>query len=381
MKGSSASVWPILAGLLICPLFSEAQVTDTFFLHYAASKNDTLIYKRIIQFDPHKKLYHVRDYYPGGRIQMEADYSSFDRNVKEGWQCNYLTNTKQGTYKEWYEDGRIEFAGRFKNGRASGRCRTWYKNGRIEADEGWLNGQLHGRVKYWTEEGTPEHDLKFTHGINQNSKEVSYPYLPYLPKEYNSDTVRRWPLIIYLHGGSQRGTNLKKLYDSGIPDQIYRGREFPFIIISPLCPLHLRWTTDDWFENFFKEIYGKYRIDTTRIYLTGLSLGGNGTWYLAAKYPGKFAAIAPISGFTSESEYIDRNISKLMDIPIWAFHGKTDNVVPFEETERIVKMLEGKNKDLKFTAEPAVGHWMHWIVYPGEELYEWFLKYSLLNHR
>ncbi|MCX6223698.1 MAG: dienelactone hydrolase family protein [Bacteroidia bacterium] len=355
----------------------QAQVIDTFLLKYAASKNDTILYKRIIRFDERKKSYYVRDYYPTGQIQMEAHYSSFDKNIKEGWQCNYHSNTKQSFYQEWYENGQLKFSGRFKNGRATGRCQWWYGNGQREADEGRLNGQLHGRVRYWTEQGDPELDLKFKHGVNQNPKKVSYPYLPYLPKDYNTDTLKRWPLIIYLHGGSQRGTNLKKLYDSGIPDQIYRGREFPFIIISPLCPLHLRWSTDDWFENFFNEITCKYRIDTTRIYLTGLSLGGNGTWYIAEKYPEKFAAIAPISGFTSETDYIGKNINKLFEMPIWAFHGRTDDVVPFEETERIVKILEGNNKDLKFTAEPAVGHWMHWIVYPGDELYEWFLTKHL----
>ncbi|MCK9404774.1 MAG: hypothetical protein M0Q26_15375, partial [Chitinophagaceae bacterium] len=252
--------------LLLSPGFINAQDIDTFLLHYAVSKYDTIVYKRIIQFDKGQNLYHVRDFYENGPIQMEAVYRSFDKTIKEGWQCNYRNSTKQGLYKEWYENGQIKFSGRFKNGLATGRCQWWYENGQMEADEGRLNGQLHGRVRYWTQQDDLEYDLSFKHGDNQNPKQVSYPYLPYLPKDYNSDTLKRWPLIIYLHGGSQRGTNLKKLYDSGIPDQIYRGREFPFIIISPLCPLHLRWSTDDWFENFYNEITDKYRIDTTRVY-------------------------------------------------------------------------------------------------------------------
>ena len=361
---------------ILSPGFIHAQDVDTFLLKYAVSKYDTIVYKRIIQFDKGQKLYHVRDYFETGKIQMDAYYSSFDRNIKEGWQCNYRTNTKQGMYKEWWGNGQIKFSGRFKNGLATGRCQWWYGNGRIEADEGRLKGQLHGRVRYWTEQGDLENDFRFRHGENQNPRKVSYPYLPYLPKDYNTDSLKRWPLIIYLHGGSQRGTDLTKLYDSGIPDQIYRGRAFPFVIISPLCPLHLRWTTDDWFGNFFREITGKYRIDTTRVYLTGLSLGGNGTWYIAEKYPEKFAAIAPISGFTGETDYIEKNINKLIDMPIWAFHGKIDDVVPFEETERMVKKLEGKNRNLKFTAEPEMGHGINWIVYPGEELYDWFLKFQ-----
>lgn len=77
-----------------------------------------------------------------------------------------------------------------------------------------------------------------------------------------------------------------------------------------------------------------------------------GTWYLATKYPDKFAAIAPMCGFTSHIDDIDNNIENLIDMPIWAFHGRIDNVVPFEETERIIKKLEGKNKDIIFSIEP-----------------------------
>jgi dipeptidyl aminopeptidase/acylaminoacyl peptidase len=75
-------------------------------------------------------------------------------------------------------------------------------------------------------------------------------------------------------------------------------------------------------------------------------------------------------------DYIDYNIDNLIDIPIWAFHGKIDNVVPFEETERIIKKLEEKNKDLRFSIEPEVGHWIDWIVYPNQALYDWFLKHD-----
>lgn len=369
----------ILLGAMFLPSGKvHAQEADTLLLHYAVSRGDTVIYKRIVRYSKVRKLYHVRDYYENGQLQMDATYSSIDRKIKESWQCNYRTNTKQGRYKEWYENGRMSFSGRFKEGLATGRCKSWYPDGRIEADEGRLEGRLHGRVRYWSAEGTPEHDLRFSHGNNLNTSKVSYPYLPYLPKEYDVDSLKRWPLIIFLHGGTQRGTNLKKLYDAGIPDQIYRGREFPFIIISPLCPLHLRWSTDDWFENCYQEITEKYRIDTTRIYLTGMSLGGSGTWYLAAKYPEKFAAIAPMSGFifSSESDLIIQNIDQLAAIPVWAFHGRIDTTVPFEETERMVKLLDGRNNELRFTVEPEVGHWIHWIYYPGSELYEWFLKFT-----
>jgi pimeloyl-ACP methyl ester carboxylesterase len=367
----------VIATLLIFSLgFLKAQKIDTFILHYAVSKGDTIIYKRVIQFDKSNNLFHVKDYFENGQIQMDAFYISFDKHIKEESQCNYHSNTKQGEYVEWYKNGLIEYTGNYRNGLRDGLCTSWYMNGQKEAEENWSNGQLHGRTKYWTVKGDLQFDLMFSHGLNQNPKDVHYQYLSYLPKDYNTDTLKKWPLIIYLHGGSSRGTDLNKLYSSGIPDQIYRGREFPFIMVAPQCPEHIRWSTDNWFESFYNEIITKYRIDTDKIYLTGVSLGGSGTWYIAIKYSERFAAIAPMSGFTSHLDYIDTNIDKLIDMPIWAFHGKMDNVVPFEETERIVKSLEGKNRDLRFTVEPNVGHWIDWLVYPNQELYDWFLKHD-----
>jgi pimeloyl-ACP methyl ester carboxylesterase len=366
--------------IIISLIFSfgllKAQEIDTSFLHYVVSKGDTIIFKRIIQSDKNNNLLHVKDYFENGQIQMDAFYSSFDKHIKEEYQCNYYSNVKTGQYLEWYPNGQIEYSGNYKKGLRNGLCVSWYDNGQKEAEENWVNGQLQGEVKYWRLDGKLQFDLKFNHGLNQNPKNVDYQYLPYLPKDYNKDTLKVWPVIIYLHGGSDRGSNLNKLYSQGIPDQIYRGREFPFVIFSPQCPEHIRWSTDNWFENFYNDIKTKYRIDTNKIYLTGMSLGGSGTWYLATKYPTIFAAIAPMSGFTSHMDFIDDNIDKLATIPIWAFHGKVDNVVPFEETERIIKKLEGKNKDLRFTAEPNIGHWIHWVVYPNQELYDWFLKHD-----
>jgi hypothetical protein len=353
-----------------------AQETEIFLLHYAVSKGDTLIYKRIIRSDRKNTLFHVRDYFENGQIQMDAFYSSFDKRVKEEYQCNHHSNVKTGHYTEWYINGQVEYSGNYKKGLRNGLCISWYDNGQKEAEEKWVNGQLHGYVKYWSKDGQLQFDLKFNHGLNKNPANAHYRYLTFVPKDYNQDTLKKWPVIIYLHGGSDRGSDLHKLYSQGIPDEVYRGREFPFIIFAPQCPEHIRWSTENWFDNFYHKIRTEFRIDTNRIYLTGMSLGGSGTWYLAAKYPDLFAAIAPISGFTSHMDFIDDHIDQLKDIPVWAFHGKADNVVPFEETERIIKKLEGINIDMKFTAESNVGHWIHWLIYPKQELFNWFLKHD-----
>lgn len=367
----------LILSLLSCFVASKGQLADTFYLSVPISKNSTIIYKRIIQFDNINSLYHVRDYYPNGQIQMEGNYSSFDKTIKEEslW-CNYRSNTKEGEFRVWYNNGQLLSKTNYLNGLRHGLHEYWYSDGKRESVQNYLSGQEHGKTVWWNSDGSLQNELTFKYGLNQNPKDTNYHYISYRPKEYNVDSTKKWPLIIYLHGGSSRGTDTISLYCCGIPDQIWRGRDFPFIIVAPQCPINKRWSTDKWFENLYKEITTKYRVDTTRIYLTGISLGGSGTWYLAIKYPEKFAAIAPMSGFTRHIDYIIKNTDRLMDIPIWAFHGKGDKVVQFEETEWMIKQLAGKNNDLKFTAEPEVGHSIDWLVYPKQELYDWFLKYS-----
>lgn len=360
---------------LVCLGQAPAAESETYVLRVAVSNRQTVTYTRLIRFDAGKHLYHVQDFTEDGRLQADAFYSSFDKRVKERYSCNYRSNTKEGSYTEWHANGKVRFTGWFRHGRLNGLGTAWYENGHKEAEESWRDGQLHGRVRYWSENGDLQFDSTFDHGMNQQRRKVDYRYLTYLPKEYESDPERKWPLVIYLHGGSDRGTDLKKLYSSGIPDQVYRGREFPFVMLAPQCPEHLRWSTDDWFESFYAEVTARYRIDADRVYLTGPSLGGSGTWFLATRYPERFAAIAPISGFTSHLATIDKHLDRLVEMPIWAFHGKLDTVVPFEETERLVRRLEGKNPSLRFSAEPELGHEIHWQVYPGQELYDWLLQH------
>ncbi len=368
------SVTAILVIVLTIP--ANAQETDTLMLRQALSKSDTVVYTRIVRFDSSDSLFHVQDYLPSGQIQMDAAYSALDKTIKEEYQCNYRTNTKQGGYREWYDNGQIEYDAGFRNGLRDGVSRSWYPNGRLEAEENWRNGQLQGHVKYWSEDGTLQYDLEFDHGVCLYPRDTSYQYLSCVPAAYDADTSVRWPLIIYLHGGSRRGSDLKKLYADGIPDQIYRGREFGFVIVAPQCPEHIRWSTEDWFDNFYNEITGKYRIDTSRIYLTGPSLGGSGTWYLAIRYPNRFAAVAPMCGFTSHMDFIGESAGRLADMPIWAVHGQDDLVVPVSETQRMIEMLQARDKNLKVTIAPDAGHGIYWSVYPDTALYDWFLGHD-----
>ena len=119
----------LIISLFVCHGSIKAQDVDTFYLHVPISKNDTIIYKRIIQFDKNDSLYHVRDYYPDGQIEMEGTYSSFDKSIKEEslW-CNYRTNTKEGEFKVWYKNGQIERKANYLNGLRHGLYEYWYSN-------------------------------------------------------------------------------------------------------------------------------------------------------------------------------------------------------------------------------------------------------------
>ena len=120
------------------------------------------------------------------------------------------------------------------------------------------------------------------------------------------------------------------------------------------------------------EIIKKYEVDTSRIYLTGLSMGGFGTWSLASMHPERFAAIAPICG-GGESRRVARS---LKNMPVWAFHGEKDTVVPAERSKEIVEALKANGGNVKLTLYPEVGHDSWTRTYDNPKLYEWFLKHS-----
>jgi predicted peptidase len=164
---------------------------------------------------------------------------------------------------------------------------------------------------------------------------------------------------------------------NGIPDRLERGKNIPFIVIAPQCPVDKRWETDDWFGVLYGEITTRYRVDTNRVYLTGLSLGGSGTWYLAMKYPSTFAAIAPISGKTSHMQFLSDSACKLAGLPIWIFHGKNDEIVDVKETYQIAKRLDQCNVSYALSIYDGHKHWQTpWEVYGEEKIYSWFLQWK-----
>jgi predicted esterase len=193
-------------------------------------------------------------------------------------------------------------------------------------------------------------------------------YLVYLPPEYSSSAETKWPLILFLHGAGERGDSLDMVKRNGPPKLIEEGKDFEFIIISPQCPAR-QWWSAELLNRLLDEVIGKYRVDEERIYVTGLSMGGFGTWDLASEYPQRFAAVAPICGGGHPEQAWD-----MRHLPVWVFHGAKDQVVTIGLSEIMVKSLKKYNNKVKYTIYPDADHDSWTETYNNPELYEWFLQ-------
>jgi predicted peptidase len=212
-----------------------------------------------------------------------------------------------------------------------------------------------------------QHSQSFEKTITKN---LSCEYLLFLPDGY-SGKKQGWPLMLFLHGAGERGSDLNKVKVHGPPKIVENQKDFPFIVVSPQCP------EDDWWTDkvevliyLLDDIVATYNVDTERIYLTGLSMGGYGSWALAAEYPERFAAVAPICGGGNRIMAF-----RLKDIPVWAFHGAKDNVVPLKQSEEMVNAIKARGGDARLTVYPNAGHDSWTETYNNKELYDWFLKH------
>ena len=209
-----------------------------------------------------------------------------------------------------------------------------------------------------------------------NAPTVYLNYLLFLPKRYGADSEKKWPLILFLHGAGERGDDLERIKRHGIPKIVEQQEDFEFIAVSPQCPADSTWVAEIGALNaLLDEIVATHTVDTTRIYLTGLSMGGYGTWHLATAYPERFAAIAPICGGGLPEMGFPERVCALKDTPVWNFHGAKDPVVPIEESEVLVNTLQECGGDVRFTIYPDAQHDAWTQTYVNPELYEWFLRH------
>ena len=207
--------------------------------------------------------------------------------------------------------------------------------------------------------------------IAQVKQRAHYNYLKYLPKHYHNDTSK-YPLVIYLHGGSQKGNDLEKLKIYGLPYLVDQGKEFDFIMVAPQCPDGKYWSSENWFDSLYSEVVSRYRIDKSRVYVTGISMGGYGTYIAALDHPEKIAAIVPLCGGVNDSDM--SRICILKDIPILTFHGTADKDIDISETERINDSLKKCSGNITFYRLKDEGHGIQYLYETNPGIYEWLLN-------
>ena len=207
-----------------------------------------------------------------------------------------------------------------------------------------------------------------------NVKNMELQKLVSFPKNYEKDSKKKWPLILFLHGIDERGKDINLIKLHGIPKVVESNKSFPFITLSPQCPLKFDWRDDtiqyeviSILEDFIKN----NNVDKNRVYITGLSMGGYGTWGIISKRPEIFAAAIPICGGGNPEKAL-----RIKDLPIWAFHGEDDSVIPVQETISMVEEINKINGNIKFTKYPNTNHNSWTKTYNNKDIYNWLLLQS-----
>jgi predicted esterase len=200
---------------------------------------------------------------------------------------------------------------------------------------------------------------------------VSYPQLVRLPAGYASEPDKKWPLLLFLHGAGERGSDLTRLQHWGPLGYLAAGHAIPAIVVAPQCPQR-GWWDSALLSALVDDMEKKYRVDASRIYLTGLSMGGFGSLDLAAREPGRFAAVASLSA--GENPAL---AARLQGVPVWFFHGTSDTVVPALFSINLCDALQKAGSPAKITLLPGVGHGGWDKIYNDPALYAWMLQQSL----
>jgi predicted peptidase len=237
-----------------------------------------------------------------------------------------------------------------------------------------------------------QQSLAIRRGSGSSTSDATLHYMLFVPHDYKPDG-KKWPLLLFLHGLGECGDNeLERVKIHGPPKIVDSKPDFAFVVVSPQLPpppgydmkdppklsqpellemVRPAWRPEELIQ-LLDHVEQNLNIDPTRVYITGLSMGGYGTWRMVATYPERFAAALPICG-GGEPESMARFARR---VPIWTFHGAKDAVVPLSETERMVRAVRRARGDVKLTVYADVEHNSWAQTYDNPKVYEW-----LLSHR
>ena len=217
----------------------------------------------------------------------------------------------------------------------------------------------------------------------------TYRYQVWLPRGF--DPSRKWPAILFLHGSGERGSDNEKQIAVGLGPALRNGTiDVPAVVVFPQCPEEGYWTAPERKIAMaaLDDASRQYSVDRRRVTMTGMSMGGAGTWVLAAENPDRFAAIAPVCGFIVKPEGIkpirnpapwvvnapdpyDAVVRRLPEIPIWIFHGALDTLVPPQESREMISRL-GSNA--AYTEFPTANHNAWDPTYSGTTVIAWLAR-------
>lgn len=221
--------------------------------------------------------------------------------------------------------------------------------------------------------------------VYKNEKGEALKYRLMVPKDYSPSGTEKYPLVLFLHGAGERGDDNGKQLVHGTKEfaKDENRQKFPCFVIAPQCPDGKKWSEVDWSADTHKQpeeesislklarelmasLEKEFRIDTKRLYVTGLSMGGYGTWDLVSRTPDLFAAAIPVCGGGDETQ-----AERLTKLPIWVFHGDKDTAVKPERSRRMVEAIKKAGGSPKYTEYPNVGHDSWSQTYSNPDVIAW----------
>jgi predicted peptidase len=220
---------------------------------------------------------------------------------------------------------------------------------------------------------------------------VVYKYQVFVPSSWTPD--KKWPVVFFLHGAGERGTDGERQTELGLPARLRSMPEFPAIVVMPQCHRGTWWGDPIMEAQAFRALddaIEEFSGNPEKIVLTGLSMGGYGTWAFGYKYPEKFRALVPVcGGVVANRRFIvppawhplsrdpanpyAETASKLTAVPVWAFHGADDPVVPVTESRKLTEELRARGGNVRYTEYPGVAHNSWDRAYWEEEILPWML--------
>jgi predicted peptidase len=238
-----------------------------------------------------------------------------------------------------------------------------------------------GGLSGWAATGGPQVSTGFLFSsLKLDGREIKYTV--YVPRAY--DPSRAWPLILFLHGSGESGTDGSRQLAQGLPHElVWNSDLWPFIVIIPQKPSQdAEWEQyEPELMTILAQVRQEYSVDPARLVLTGLSQGGHGAWVLGARHPELWAAVVSVCGYGPARQNQPGVFNgthaelagKIKALPVWAFHGEADDVVPVEETRAMVEALKAAGSKPRATFYPGVGHGCWERAYGDTELPGWLL--------